>query len=258
MEPNNNIENQIREKLNSREIQPSAQAWDRLDAMLSVAEEKKTKRSFFSFKYIGIAASVLVFVTLGMFLFNQKEKVLIPNNEIVTTPEVQKPIINKEQFQGEEDKIATISEDYSKISNQKSVIKSQSVSIINGVKTPNNQKNNQNPNIIHDKEIEYLIGGDVVALKNIPKVNVNKPVKIFSKSETEQKKSSYIDVDALLASAEKSNDKKQKTNKINVDVNDLLSNADKEVETNFREKVISKISKNYQEVKTALANRNQE
>lgn len=258
MEPNNNIENQIREKLNSREIQPSAQAWDRLDAMLSVAEEKKTKRSFFSFKYIGIAASVLVFVTLGMFLFNQKEKVLIPNNEIVTTPEVQKPIINKEQFQGEEDKIATISEGHSKISNQKSVIKNQPVSIINGVKTPNNQKNNQNPNIIQDKEIEYLIGGDVVALKKIPKVISTEPIIVQPKKEQASKKSSYIDIDALLASAEKSNDKKQKTNKINVDVNDLLSNADKEVETNFREKVISKISKNYQEVKTALANRNQE
>ena len=251
MEPNNNIENQIREKLNSREIQPSANAWDRLDAMLTVAEEKKTKRSFFSFKYIGIAASVLVFVTLGMFLFNQEEKVLIPNNEIVTTPEVQKPIINKEQFQEEEDKIATLSEDHSKIGNQKSVIKNQSVSIIN-------QKDNQNPIINRQKEIEFLVAGDVAAVKDIPKAISTKPIIVQPKKEQASKKSSYIDVDALLASAEKSNDKKQKTNKINVDVNDLLSNADKEVETNFREKVISKISKNYQEVKTALANRNQE
>ena len=36
MEPNK-LENQFREKLNNREIQPSANAWDRLDAMLSVA-----------------------------------------------------------------------------------------------------------------------------------------------------------------------------------------------------------------------------
>jgi hypothetical protein len=43
----NNIENQIREKLNSREIKPTEMAWDRLDAMLSVAEEKKTARSPF-------------------------------------------------------------------------------------------------------------------------------------------------------------------------------------------------------------------
>ena len=84
MEPNN-IENQIREKLNSREIQPSAQAWDRLDAMLTVAEEKKTKRSFFSLKYIGIAASVLVFVTLGLFYFNQKNITIESQNTVVET-----------------------------------------------------------------------------------------------------------------------------------------------------------------------------
>ena len=84
MEPNN-IENQIREKLNSREIQPSAKAWDRLDAMLTVGEEKKTKRSFFSFKYIGIADSVLVFVTLGLFFFNQKNTTIEPQNTVVET-----------------------------------------------------------------------------------------------------------------------------------------------------------------------------
>ena len=43
MKPNN-IDNQIREKLNAIEIQPSAQAWDRLDAMLAVSEEKKSKK----------------------------------------------------------------------------------------------------------------------------------------------------------------------------------------------------------------------
>ena len=45
MEPNK-IDNQIREKLNAREIQPSAQAWDRLDAMLAVSEEKKSKKGY--------------------------------------------------------------------------------------------------------------------------------------------------------------------------------------------------------------------
>ncbi len=52
MEPNK-LETQIKEKLNSREIQPTEMAWDRLDAMLSVAEEKKTKRfPFLTAKFI--------------------------------------------------------------------------------------------------------------------------------------------------------------------------------------------------------------
>jgi hypothetical protein len=81
MEPNK-IEKQIREKLNTREIQPSAQAWDRLDAMLSVAEEKKTRKPF---GFLFIAASILVFVTLGLFLFNQNGTEVNPQNTVVGT-----------------------------------------------------------------------------------------------------------------------------------------------------------------------------
>ena len=43
MEPNK-LENKMREKLNKRTIQPSANAWDRLDAMLSVTEQKTEKK----------------------------------------------------------------------------------------------------------------------------------------------------------------------------------------------------------------------
>ena len=88
MEPNK-IEKQFREKLNAREIQPSAQAWDRLDAMLSVAEEKKTRKPF---GFLFIAASILVFVTLGLFLFNQNGTEINSTNKVVGTDEVKKDI----------------------------------------------------------------------------------------------------------------------------------------------------------------------
>ena len=41
----NNFEQQAKEKLSNREIAPSAQAWDRLDAMLSVQEKPKKKNN---------------------------------------------------------------------------------------------------------------------------------------------------------------------------------------------------------------------
>ena len=43
----NNFDNNIKQKFNSRKIEPSAQAWDRLDAMLTVAEEKKHQKIIF-------------------------------------------------------------------------------------------------------------------------------------------------------------------------------------------------------------------
>ncbi len=68
-------------------------------------------------------------------------------------------------------------------------------------------------------------------------------------------------VDQLLNSAEKTvvaeNSAKPKT-KIKVNANDLLNQVDGELELSFREKVITKVNKNYQTVKVALANRNQQ
>ncbi len=81
MEPNK-IETQIKEKLDAREIQPSAQAWDRLDAMLSVAEEKKTRRPL---GWLYIAAGILVFVTLGLFFFTQNSTTVKPEINVVNT-----------------------------------------------------------------------------------------------------------------------------------------------------------------------------
>ena len=50
--------------------------------------------------------------------------------------------------------------------------------------------------------------------------------------------------------------RKQKKQKIQVDPSSLLSQVDGELELSFREKVIAKVNKNYQTVKVALANRN--
>jgi hypothetical protein len=86
MKPNK-LDNQIREKLNAREIQPSAQAWDRLDAMLTVSEEKKPKKGY---GWFFVAASTILFFGLGFFIFNTNKTQEIENsNPIVTTIKVE-------------------------------------------------------------------------------------------------------------------------------------------------------------------------
>ena len=64
------IDNQLKEKLNAREIQPSAPAWDRLDAMLTVSEEKKSKKGY---GWFFVAASTMLFFGLGFFIFSSSE-----------------------------------------------------------------------------------------------------------------------------------------------------------------------------------------
>ncbi len=235
MEPNN-IENQIREKLNSREIQPSAQAWDRLDAMLTVAEEKKTKRSFFSFKYIGIAASVLVFVTLGLFYFNQKNTTIETQNTVVET-EIKKqnteetiPVTeNSILVKGQNNEVA-VSDEKMTTHNPK-------------LETRNSQPTSNEVSIITQNQEEAIVNQEIVSPKQ--------EVKTI-------KKTSMVDVDELLASVEKDRKKETKVSKsnINIDAKSLLSEVDTELDMTFRQRVLNTVNKNYKSVKEAVANRN--
>ena len=235
MEPNN-IENQIREKLNSREIQPSTQAWDRLDAMLTVAEEKKTKRSFFSFKYIGIAASVLVFVTLGLFYFNQKN-ITIENQNTVVETDIKKqnteetiPVTeNSILVKGQNNEVA--------VSNEKMTTHNPKP------ETRNSQPTSNEVSIITQNQEEAIVNQEIVSPKQ--------EVKTI-------KKTSMVDVDELLASVEKDRKKETKVSKsnINIDAKSLLSEVDTELDMSFRQRVLNTVNKNYKSVKEAVANRN--
>lgn len=248
MEPNK-LETQIKEKLNSREIQPTEMAWDRLDAMLSVSEEKKTKRfPFLTSKFIGIAASVLVFLSVGLYFINQENTAIEVDNSVVVKEEVKTDTsnennsaieeINSIPVQSEDQVAVTIKNQKSKVSNQQS---SQSFN-------QNNQKTVVNPIINKNKEIEYLGNGDV-AQKDLPKIETRKQIVVA--------KPKYVDVDDLLASVENES-KNTKKPSVKVNANTLLSQVDGELEQSFRQKAINRISKNYKEVKVALANRNQE
>ena len=233
MEPNN-IENQIREKLNSREIQPSAQAWDRLDAMLTVAEEKKTKRSFFSYKFIGIAASVLVFVTLGLFYFNQKNITIENQNTVVETENGSKKTPNS-KFQ-----IPNIE---NKQNNEVAVSNEKMTTHNPKLETRNSQPTSNEVSIITQNQEEAIVNQEIVSPKQ--------EVKTI-------KKTSMVDVDELLASVEKDRKKETKVSKsnINIDAKSLLSEVDTELDMSFRQRVLNTVNKNYKSVKEAVANRN--
>lgn len=255
MEPNK-LEKQFRDKLNAREIQPSAQAWDRLDAMLSVAEEKKTRKPF---GFLFIAAGILVLVTLGLFFFNQNDTIISTPNTIVgtetksdtlqnpteirTTPIVESQKQNKAVAASDVQPTTKNNVTLSAVEGQQKSTNRQGVSIQN-----QSPKSNQ---IIKDKTIEYQVSSDV-ALKELPKIMEQKEIVIRKEVKVKSDESLLADLDHKV---------KESTNKtatVKVDAKSLLSQVDGEVEYSFREKMLQKINKNYQEVKVALANRNNE
>jgi hypothetical protein len=222
----NKIDNQIKDKLNAREIQPSAPAWDRLDAMLTVAEAKQPKRNY---TWLYIAAAFLLFSGLGFFLLNSNESVAIEN----VIPVVNNEITNEKI---EENQIGTETE----ISSAK-----QTILVENSKLKSKSSTLNRVVNSIADEE---------GVIDELPTSNFQLPTSNYK----------YLSPEELLAQIEQpskvdTNKIKINTiNKIKVDANELLTKAEQEIHQKHKESTIDKLRRNFNEVKSAVANRNYE
>lgn len=244
MEPNK-LETDFQNKLNQREINPSANSWDRLDAMLSVAEQKKVKRSY---DWLYIAAGIIGFIFVGTLFFSQTEELVDVrrNNVVIENKEITKPSENAIKDQTK--------------TNISPNIPSQSVAVIPEVtKTkfnfgiPKLNINNQNQ----------------VAQNLKPKTQNPKPNNIITRASANWRSNqkaeqlnplnqNTVTVDERITAVENPSKNAISKSSIKVDAHNLLSQVDGELELSFREKVINTIDKNYKTVKVALANRNQE
>jgi len=248
MEPNN-FEKDFRDKLNERKIEPSNKAWDRLDAMLSVAEEKKpitidsnkkAKR-----KWLYIAASFIGFLLVGTVFFNQnKNAVEVPKTVVVgkeiEKESVTKPAVNNLDSIKTENAIAQeTSEEASRQVSEKPLAKQEKI-------------NNQISNKINKNESNQIAESSIIIKNNQEKQSAGNQV-----LSTENAKNS--NVDQLLETVENKVLAESSTKKAKVKINasDLLNQVDGELELSFREKMITKVNKNFQDVKVALSNRNQ-
>jgi hypothetical protein len=240
MEPNN-FEKDFREKLNQRKIEPSDKAWDRLDAMLSVAEKKQPKSKK---RWLYIAASVVGFLLVGTFFFNQKESLPeTPKNTVVVKENENKNSLVKPIVEPTVNMVDSVKTE---------VAISEKPSVQNAI----NKKENLNlkPNKTIKNESNQIAESSIIKKNNPEKQSINTQVSIAETSKKEN-------TDQLLESAEKTvvaeNSVKPKS-KVKINASDLLNQVDGELELSFREKMITKVNKNYQTVKVALANRNQQ
>lgn len=228
----NKLENEIREKLGKRAIHPSAQAWDRLDAMLTVQESKEQKKAF---PWMQIAAGLVLFLGIGYFVFisgtNATDKV--NTNTVVQTSidslkekESNAAIATTDSFiEKEKQQEGFVSKEIKKESvlHETKSKKQVSENILPIVKTETqivqNEKNDEN------KEL---------ATKNEPK-NIETGNQIIAEVKTSVGKQ-----------------------KLKIDPNALLNQVEGEVTFTFRQKVMKTVAKGYKEAKEAVASRNQE
>lgn len=236
MEPNK-LENEFRKKLEQRTINPSGAAWDRLDAMLSVTEEKKKPKR----TWLYIAASFLGFLLMGTLFLkqggtNNVNDVTI-GNSIVTT---EKPA----KAQGETVKDAPVATPQPAIQQAVENKTEEQAAVATtkpaGTKNPGKALQNKeaNKNILP----QMPAGETAVAVNN--------------KQDTENKETIAVqedEVSGLLAANTPPADTKQS---IKVDAKSLLSSVEGELDESFRSKALNTVTKNYSLIKTSLANRN--
>lgn len=216
----NNFEQQAKEKLSNREITPSAQAWDRLDAMLSIQEKPKKKINWWY-----VAASVTGLLLVGTLFFNTSKETntVIPSQEIVVT--------------STEDK--------------DSVTTQPSIEPTNEIRVQSNSAVATNVSKITNNAISTTKTNHQELSINNQITTINNQISTTTENNTTHQVIAAIDENVQVVPTVI-----QKKQKIQVDPSSLLSQVDGELELSFREKVIAKVNKNYQTVKVALANRN--
>ena len=240
MEPNK-LEQDFKQKLEQRTIQPTEMAWDRLDAMLSVTEEKKKKPNR---TWMYMAASFLALLLVGSLFLNQESQNAqngIENNNNTVT-------------QGKSERNITLEHTVKPTVITNPVIKQQAAVAVSTNKTApakNTEvkkeavKNNIEPTV-NKETLAATITNDAVKVKT-------GPAKIT------------VDAANLLASVESTGVTEQvaatgkpKKQSVKVDSNSLLTSVEGELNESFRGKVLQSVAKNYNIIKSSVASRNHE
>ena len=236
----NKLETQIKEQLNAREIKPTEMAWDRLDAMLSVAEEKKSKKGF---GWLSIAA-VFVGLLFGGFVLFQ-----LNSNDI----QIENSVVNQES---NPDKVETSTENQNEIVPSTTEISTE----VAQVKSTNNKRSiinqNQNQNQNHHQSNQKSIQNDNPVLEKqelIADNSLSDEIKIEPNIKVVP---ITVNPDLLLAVVESNKKEKGSKSSLKVSAKSLLAQAEGEQKQDFKETRFQKLKRNFKTVKTAVSNRN--
>jgi len=270
----NNFEKSIQGKMQGREIQPSASAWERLSSQLDAQEQKKKRGWFF---YIGYAASILLLVSLFFFMNEEGDnETAIPENTIVKDdfkiPETNQPK-EIELLPSETDVIV-------ENRNDKLPVKSKSIEPFEEVKTDSRvafKKENKN------KVDKALKKTTIIPLKNEiviaeTTIDVDKNIKSTPKLKRITNSTISVDSDALLYAVTHSKEeirsyyekykvsrsdvlkrieKELKRSNLKIDPNTILAEVERDVkEESFQNNFYRFIKKRVSDVAVAIANRN--
>ncbi|NOY47737.1 MAG: hypothetical protein GXO84_06000 [Chlorobi bacterium] len=255
------FENDLKDKLEQRKLQPSAAAWKNLQERLDANQNKRNNKGYWR---LAIAASFVGILIISSIFFNKNQSDTIEPT-LVNTEEQQMPKVNDkvvlpikketeivaENPKTKKDKPVTkksltnkASESNSQLQQkQKALIKGETKVIVAQTETKRDTKETA------VKPMEKLSFEDIKIQEIVAQVEALKKVNnIVSDAE----------INALLDQAQKEITLHKLYNETTkkVDANALLEDVEADLEQSFRERAFKAIKSGYKYVKTAVAERN--
>ena len=257
------FEEQIKDKLEAREVSPSSGAWSKLSQQLD-AEESENKKPLFW--WFGIAASIALLVFVSAIYFTNAEEPSLHNTIVNDTT---KPVNNVDSSVIEEVKEnVQIANTVLNNDDEFEVQKSQKPTI------KLNKTNTNNRVLIKSRTQDVAVAEKVKPTSVISanpkdiKLEIQEPKNIIefnsvvvqlqdSKSRANTTVSNF-QIDSLLKAASRDlfKDKNLKNNARVVNAKTLLQDVEEDLGQSFRTRIFESLKGNYKRVKTAVAQRN--
>lgn len=255
------LEDNIREKLEDRELKPSANAWGKLETKLDAAQPKKKPVLWYY-----IAASFAGLLILSSVFFNQNN--LEVNNQIVNET------IAPQNFEKQVEIIPNNTKA------EKSIV---AENISEKVETSNSkEKEKQKINIIKPKTLSKQkseIDKKIKKTEMVAKISVEKKQIVAEKSMLSEEQKQFntkveevvasvkklqennaevtaAEVEALLNTARLDIQTQRILNSSKVDAMALLQDVEWELEKSFRDKVFDALGEGFIKIRTAVIERN--
>lgn len=254
------FENDLKNKLEQRKLQPSPDAWKNLQERLDANQNKNNNKGYWWF---AIAASFVGILIISSMFFNKNQNDTI--EPIVVDTEQQTPKAN-EKF------VLPIKKETRVVDESPKTVKDKSVN-----KTPLTKKMSESKSQLQQKQ-KVLIKGEtkVVVAQTETKINTKetavKPVEklsfedikiqeVVAQVEALKKANNTVsdaEINALLDQAQKEIALHKLYNETTkkIDANALLEDVEADLEQSFRERAFKAIKSGYKYVKTAVAERN--
>lgn len=251
MEPNK-FEKHIKREMRSREIKPSANAWERISEQLDHSPEAKNNK----FLWYSVAASFIGILIISILFFQSENRLIENKVQIVNTDtneaiDEQDPKISKEQLNGE---IQILEKN--KISSTANEIQVSKEDLIEKTIKPKN--NDANLIVLNDDNVKKVEVNEL--LETTDKSIELKIKEVLAQVDSIEQNNTALtnaEVDELLRNAQEEilRDKLFKQNG-SVDATALLTEVENELDQSFRDQIFESLKEGFLKVRTAVAERN--